>query len=291
MGGCLVVGRKDRRKWDPRHFIKVSTDIFDNPKIVDAGDPYLELAYAKGLIAAGKSLTDGQINPNRVLRDSYAAGRSVDLAGRTMSILDALIEQGLWHTYGHTCPDCRQPKPGMVMVHHYLNHNLSKQEWQQDRENKARGGRISTALRYGHDLPDPTPAETPATTPAAAPAVTAASNLAGIADTLAQPPAPGTPRRTPATRRTRLSENFGLTTAMRQWAQTNTPDVDTEQETKHFIDHYLGLGEPRDNWIHTWQSWMRNAAKRTTARRGPPRYQETGGEAARLRAQEMNRRA
>jgi hypothetical protein len=62
------------------------------------------------------------------------------------------------------------------------------------------------------------------------------------------------------TRPTRISEDFSVSSEMRNWAALNHPDVDIDKATLNFVDYWLT--KPKNNtkldWTRTWQTWIRN---------------------------------
>lgn len=59
--------------------------------------------------------------------------------------------------------------------------------------------------------------------------------------------------------KTRMTQDFSVTEAMKEWAQARVPIVNIEAETEKFVDHWLGKGEPMEDWNACWRTWMRNA--------------------------------
>lgn len=59
--------------------------------------------------------------------------------------------------------------------------------------------------------------------------------------------------------KTRMTADFAVNNAMKAWAESRAPIVNIEAETEKFIDHWLGKGEPMEDWTACWRTWMRNA--------------------------------
>lgn len=65
---------------------------------------------------------------------------------------------------------------------------------------------------------------------------------------------------------TRISDDFEITEAMRDWAHENTPNVDIDWHTQKFIDHFAAQSGQRgvkSSWGRTWKNWMRTEEERT----------------------------
>lgn len=84
------------------------------------------------------------------------------------------------------------------------------------------------------------------------------------------------PTDAPAGRRRKRAfpEDFTVTDEMRLWAAENAPDVDVDEQTAIFRDHWISKGELRLDWVATWRNWIRNAKRfnqpRGTGRPRPP---------------------
>jgi uncharacterized protein YdaU (DUF1376 family) len=59
----------------------------------------------------------------------------------------------------------------------------------------------------------------------------------------------------------RLPDDFGLTSEMREWAATNTPQVDVDEALMGFIDYWRAIAGARGrklDWAATFRNWLRN---------------------------------
>jgi len=67
--------------------------------------------------------------------------------------------------------------------------------------------------------------------------------------------------------RTPAPDTMPITDAMRGWANENGFDaVDLAAETPAMLDYHRGIGNLRADWIATWRTWIRNAARFKTQR-------------------------
>jgi len=76
------------------------------------------------------------------------------------------------------------------------------------------------------------------------------------------PAAPPVPSAADTARGTRIPDDFGVTTAMGQWARRETPNVNLERETENFRDYWTaksGKDATKRDWTATWRRWMRKA--------------------------------
>ena len=114
--------------------------------------------------------------------------------------------------------------------------------------------------------PEPHPARQPAPgTPGVRGVVTEVS----IGSPNPVPPAPvpsprqGSPtpaRGKPRTKsRTKVPNDFAPTDEMRQWATDRMPNVDVDQQTEVFVNHWRSKGELRADWPATWRNWILRA--------------------------------
>lgn len=83
-----------------------------------------------------------------------------------------------------------------------------------------------------------------------------------------------------AKRGSRIPEPFAITDRMREWANSETPDVDLTAATAEFIDYWRGVPGQKGcklDWDGTWRNRMRDqqarvsAGKPTLAKRAPRR--------------------
>jgi hypothetical protein len=97
-----------------------------HPKFVAAKNAALGLWVRAGGYAA-QHLTDG-IVPG-VIAKMYG----------TPAQVRKLVEVGLWHEHGHTCPHpkCPRPAPGDYAIHDYLEYNPTRRDVQARRDREA----------------------------------------------------------------------------------------------------------------------------------------------------------
>jgi hypothetical protein len=88
----------------------VDDNAYSHPKLIAAGNAALGLWLRAGSYAA-QHLTDG-IVPAAVVR----------MCSGTTAQVRRLVQAGLWHEHGHSCPHpkCVQPAPGDYYMHDYL---------------------------------------------------------------------------------------------------------------------------------------------------------------------------
>jgi hypothetical protein len=89
---------------------------------------------------------------------------------------------------------------------------------------------------------------------------------AGDPDALfgAEKPAARKRGKTAAVTATRIPDDFAIDDDMRLWAKEKIPGFDFEAETENFIDYWrqrADKGALKADWIATWRTWMRRAAK------------------------------
>ena len=75
---------------------------------------------------------------------------------------------------------------------------------------------------------------------------------------------PKTQRQKP---RTRISEDFTVSSDMLAWAKEKTKDVDVAFATAEFVQYWLGCGKPMADWVATWRGAMIRAQKRAEERK------------------------
>lgn len=135
----------------------IDDNAWAHPKLVAAGNAALGLWLRCGAYAA-QHLTDGVV-----------PGVVVGMCKGTPAQVRRLVEAGLWHEHGHTCPHpkCAQPQPGDYYMHDYLDpYNPSRREVEARRRREAekkaryRAGRAGEQLPLdepGDDAPPPAP--------------------------------------------------------------------------------------------------------------------------------------
>lgn len=130
--------RTTARPLDLREFVRISVDIYDNPKIVALDDPAAAWAYVVAVAYAGKNTTDGIVPLKVVAR----------LAGVSMQKTRKLVAVGLLHEPGHTCEKCPEIPKLQACVHDYLQHQRSKADADEQRRSAAERGRKGAAKRW-----------------------------------------------------------------------------------------------------------------------------------------------
>ncbi|MEW1867009.1 hypothetical protein AB0420_02225 [Streptomyces caelestis] len=119
-----------------------------HPKFVAAKNAALGLWVRAGGYSA-QHLTDG-IVPG-VIAKMYG----------TPAQVRRLVEVGLWHEHGHTCPHpkCPSPQPGDYAIHDYLDYNPTRAQVQERRDREADKKRRYRAR--AEQLPLDEPADAP----------------------------------------------------------------------------------------------------------------------------------
>lgn len=91
-----------------------------------------------------------------------------------------------------------------------------------------------------------------------------------VLDFCAAPLSPSPSKVPPAPKKAKPSRfvpgDFALTTALRQWAQTEFPRVNVDYETAKFRDHEFHTAHT--DWAKAWRNWIRRAAEQHG--NGPP---------------------
>jgi hypothetical protein len=127
----------------------VDDNAWSHPKLVAAGNAALGLWLRCGAYAA-QHLTDGIV-----------PGAVVHMCKGTPAQVRRLVEAGLWHEHGHTCPHpkCAQPAPGDYYMHDYLApYNPTRDEVERKRDRAAEKKRQQRAAQAGQ-LPLGEPAD------------------------------------------------------------------------------------------------------------------------------------
>ncbi|MYR60048.1 hypothetical protein GTY54_28725 [Streptomyces sp. SID625] len=122
----------------------VDDNAWSHPKLVAAGNAALGLWLRCGAYAA-QHLTDGIV-----------PGVVVKMCKGSPAQVRRLVEAGLWHEHGHTCPhpQCQQPRPGDFYMHDYLApYNPSRREVESRRRREAEKKQKHRAARAGEQLP------------------------------------------------------------------------------------------------------------------------------------------
>lgn len=72
---------------------------------------------------------------------------------------------------------------------------------------------------------------------------------------------PDTEVRSELMSKTIISAEFGISEAMRSWAEKSVPQVNIDKEHESFVDYWLAHGTKMADWPATWRNWMRRAPK------------------------------
>jgi len=93
--------------------------------------------------------------------------------------------------------------------------------------------------------------------------------------------------RTPATKGTRLPDDFSISEEMRSWAMTKHPSTDIEAETEAFVDYWRGVAGAKGvkmDWLATWRNWIRRSKQFNRTGSVKKTFTETMEDYARLDA-------
>ncbi|WP_428966280.1 hypothetical protein [Micromonospora fluostatini] len=123
--------------------MRITENIWNNPKLDAIDDPAAGWVYVVSICLCSAALSDGHFSPRSAVRR----------AGVDQSLAEALVEQGLWHLPGHTCPRCPQPARGQAYVHDYLLHQRSRAEVLDLTRKRREAGRLGAAARWGTKPP------------------------------------------------------------------------------------------------------------------------------------------
>jgi hypothetical protein len=80
----------------------------------------------------------------------------------------------------------------------------------------------------------------------------------------AKPAKPKPVRQRASATGTRIPDDFAIDADMRKWAAEKIPGFDIDAETENFIDYWrqrADKGALKADWVATWRTWMRRAAK------------------------------
>lgn len=114
--------------------------------------------------------------------------------------------------------------------------------------------------------------------------------LAPPIPSLPNPPS-STKKERAATRGTRIPEPFMLTPEMRDWAETEVPEVDADRSTRKFVDYWRaesGVKATKVDWVATWRNWLRRDAENKKPNRLTPTERARQTAAAGRRVAGMN---
>lgn len=115
----------------PDTYLKLNDALPEHRKIVAAGGDAAWL-HVCALAYASRNLTDGFVPSGMVPRLSDRKNPT-KLAAR-------LVEVGLWHSAGHSCPRCPQPAAGEYLIHDYLVHQRSAAKVEEIKAKRAVAG-------------------------------------------------------------------------------------------------------------------------------------------------------
>lgn len=128
---------------DLRQYARIAVDLPINRKLKGA-PPQTKWLAVVGILWSTQNLTDGHIEPAVI----------VATAGVPAKCARDLVNRDVWHEKGHACPDCPQPEhAGEVVIHDYLSHQDSAETIRNNRDEKARAGRLANHLRWKHAGP------------------------------------------------------------------------------------------------------------------------------------------
>lgn len=244
-------------------WFKIDDGFWAHPKILKLNADAIALWVRAGSWSSAQ-LTDGHV-PDHVMPMFLA----------TPDAVTALLTAGLWHTPGHSCPECADIAfADGYLFHDWYVYQRSREEVLADRaanaerqkraRNRAREKRnaerndstdavsngVSNGVTHGvshadrNGPPDPTRPDPTITT----------SNEVVIENTPA-----------PRARATRLSEPFIVTAAMREWAAKEAPGLDVDRATASFVDYWRGRAgkdAAKLDWIATWRNSIRGSFDR-----------------------------
>jgi hypothetical protein len=72
-----------------------------------------------------------------------------------------------------------------------------------------------------------------------------------------------------AKRGSRISDDFQITDAMKEWAAAKAPNADLGTETEKFVNYWVaksGKDATKLDWVATWRNWILNARSTQPAR-------------------------
>lgn len=115
-------------------WIRISDDFYDNAKLADAGAIGVAVWIA-GLGYCNRNLTDGVIPRQKALGLVDTSGVMMVEGGDVAEqAVIRLLDYGLWHEEGHSCPDCVDPGPRRYVIHDYLKFQPSRSDVEAKRE-------------------------------------------------------------------------------------------------------------------------------------------------------------
>jgi hypothetical protein len=248
------------KRRDSRPFVFVSVDMPDHPKLARIDNPLAPWLYARGIMYAGKYLTDGELPAAAVAR----------LAGVPAKLIDELVRVGLWHREGHDCPRCPQPGPGLVIVHDYLEHNRSAAEV---KEQSAKRSRAANARWHPEPAAEPAAEGPPEDAVGMHSAMHSACTTDAEAEAEAEAPPTGEPKPLltyvgrQAVGDARASEPACLPELFARWQGIAGPNVDLEAEARAYLE--LHVDKPARNPRAAFEGFLRRGAE-NRARRAQP---------------------
>jgi len=127
---------------DTRQWVRVSVDLYTNPKFMAMSDPTAAIAaYVVSLCMSAQSFSDGVFPLAMVQR----------LTGISDTVLKEMIAEGLWHDEHSSCERCVIPRRGHGYVHDYLKHQRSGAAVKDLRSKRAAAGRAGAQKRWGQN--------------------------------------------------------------------------------------------------------------------------------------------
>lgn len=246
-----------RRGWHT-----VANDYYEHRKFDRVG-PLGETLWNRALAYAARNRTDGFIARGRLaglvnVEGVYLASGAA--ATQDDAVAD-LVAAGLW-----------EQVDGGWQIHDYLDWQTSAEHQAQVSAARAEAGHRGGTAKAAAQVASPEPAAVPVQpTLLDAPTPPPGSNLLGkaaskplpevrsnnhLSDGGASAPPQAAPR---GKKGTRVPSDFQVTDVLREWATSRVPGVDVDAQTEQFVNHYLGKGEVRADWVASWRNWMLRA--------------------------------
>jgi hypothetical protein len=249
---------------DSRGYFKVTNNLPDHPKVVEAGGDagwlhVCAMAYCSG------NFTDGMVPIKLVPRLSDRENPK--------QLASKLLDVGLWHASGHECKRCAQPDDKHYIIHDYLDHQTSAERARETSLKRAAAGRrggeakaaSSKLLGAGYDG-------------------ASSKRVAEEEQEEHGKKTSSSSSRTPSaaakeTKGTRIPDDFTVTDAMKKWAAENVPRISWPRETTKFVNHWkskAGRDATKVKWDLAWQNWLLNADDHLGPAPGPRQGHQQG---------------
>ncbi|WP_402843733.1 hypothetical protein [Microbacterium sp. GXS0129] len=247
-------------KKDNRLFARLDLDYADHPKIAGLSDGAFR-AHVEMILYSRRYLTDGRI--------------PVRIANRFgIDVLEELTSNDETHPSLVILPG------GDYEIHDFADMQETKAEVEKKRQVNSENGRKGGRPRKTHSVTDSASqneTETKAETEAETETETETNT----------PPNGGGARK----RGTRIPEPFIVTSAMREWAASETPHADVDACTRQFVDYWRaesGSRASKRDWVAAWRNWLRReeAPARTSPQRVPTRTEQNLAVVAEIAARE-----